>query len=1050
MPTPGGDQVSLRSSLEQPVKTCNESSERAIEITPISHTKPKDPESRFEDDGDDGSFVQMLSAFHDGRTKFLGLVRGFPVFSSFYVEVFTALLEIVTVYHDCEKYLQPIHYRLLQLQKHDQTSRELPRILEGLYKRHEKELRGFHCCLSSLDVDFKKWLLRTSQYPYDPAALHKYEHEVKSFHHRLLNLFEHSESRKAFKSREVIDDEHEFGPQDDLEALPRVFLDIDKERRRPSKALETLARIHSEQEKSLQKFHDRALDAYRAKHGSVFIYGKSNRALKDFERHTWAWLKDLERYYDEKKFTSLHRRLLEFCQQAEAGNLDPLQAKLIDKDPESTDVLGRGHPDQKRLAQDSGESPACDPQDILGLSKGDGVRQEASIDSIQVPDIVRPRFLIPRYNRGMKTAPLRRDTKQDFSIHDWDSRPASSARSTQNMKAANASFNFLLSMPSEEEVQSAPQNGGGLEVSLQDLHVKPASDARPIQGLEPSNAPLDALPAATPDEKVRPSPDEGSQGQESVQPSNIKPISPPLSTNGSKPDTDISLDPPPPVVPEEDMQPSPKPGGEEAHLDSTAPNHAGLPSLSSTFSQTARSYLPSALENAHTPFSARIASCIRNLPDLLRFREPEVQPGNVRVRWTCICGERLYDDFRELRPGAARELARRLDRSDRSQAQLRAYLKRSRDLFGLVTIAQGGLHGWMAIYLHHPLWEVALLVTWFATLLAEMAFVEMSSTLAGEWSSAAIGPSRSRFFPVTAVLRGYFRRLVVDRICMVSGVELVSYDSSLCSLSSTGGADISTISAGERSSSASGSSQNPTQQSGTAGGALEAQKNGGHVPSQAVNQETFFLLTCIRIGRYATSLVQLDLKQPAPIVSDRQLLELLRTRYSQIRHSWRRTLLSFQTLTSLEFVQFELHRKSLVDIRKRNDIPPADRRDEYHYHPLPAELIPPVGKNFLMHIYHHPEDAEQETVCLTRFPKRMKERLKLGEAEMPVGWGIEFVEGIHWNKVWCFGFAIVVVSFIVGVGWSWWKRDVQGGFGIAGYMMAFLTFMVGMVQAVNA
>ena len=198
-----------------------------------------------------------------------------------------------------------------------------------------------------------------------------------------------------------------------------------------------------------------------------------------------------------------------------------------------------------------------------------------------------------------------------------------------------------------------------------------------------------------------------------------------------------------------------------------------------------------------------------------------------------------------------------------------------------------------------------------------------------------------------------------------------------------------------------------------------------------------------------TTLLQLDLTQPLLMVSDRQLLGLLRARYHQTRTNWRRKLLSFQTLTSIEFVQFELHRKSLVDIRKRDDIPPEHKKDEYAYHPLPAEVIPPIGRNHLMHIYHHPEYADQETVCLTRFPKRIRERLMLDERYVPVGWGIEFVEGVHSNKVWCFGFAIVVLSLITGVVWSSVNKDVQGGFGIAAYMMAFLTFMVGMVQAVN-
>ncbi|KAL8977291.1 MAG: hypothetical protein Q9205_006874 [Flavoplaca limonia] len=37
-------------------------------------------------------------------------------------------------------------------------------------------------------------------------------------------------------------------------------------------------------------------------------------------------------------------------------------------------------------------------------------------------------------------------------------------------------------------------------------------------------------------------------------------------------------------------------------------------------------------------------------------REAFIPPGKTRIRWTCRCGKSLYDDFEELRPGAARDL----------------------------------------------------------------------------------------------------------------------------------------------------------------------------------------------------------------------------------------------------------------------------------------------------------------------------------------------------------------------------------------------------------
>ena len=38
--------------------------------------------------------------------------------------------------------------------------------------------------------------------------------------------------------------------------------------------------------------------------------------------------------------------------------------------------------------------------------------------------------------------------------------------------------------------------------------------------------------------------------------------------------------------------------------------------------------------------------------------EPPVAPGEVRIRWICLCGTALWDDFKELRPGAAEDLQR--------------------------------------------------------------------------------------------------------------------------------------------------------------------------------------------------------------------------------------------------------------------------------------------------------------------------------------------------------------------------------------------------------
>lgn len=49
--------------------------------------------------------------------------------------------------------------------------------------------------------------------------------------------------------------------------------------------------------------------------------------------------------------------------------------------------------------------------------------------------------------------------------------------------------------------------------------------------------------------------------------------------------------------------------------------------------------------------------------------EPPIEEGKKRIRWTCECGTPLWDDFRELQPGAAEKLRKQLDVHERIRAQ---------------------------------------------------------------------------------------------------------------------------------------------------------------------------------------------------------------------------------------------------------------------------------------------------------------------------------------------------------------------------------------------
>ena len=146
-----------------------------------------------------------------------------------------------------------------------------------------------------------------------------------------------------------------------------------------------------------------------------------------------------------------------------------------------------------------------------------------------------------------------------------------------------------------------------------------------------------------------------------------------------------------------------------------------------------------------------------------------------------------------------------------------------------------------------------------------------------------------------------------------------------------------------------------------------------------------------------------------------------------------------------------MYKSELVDIRKENDIPPEGKKDEYRYRPMPAELIPPVGENHMMHLYEHPEEAEDTAVCLNKVPKKVRERLQVcPQRGTGLGWGVHFIEGLHWVKLWMLGLSGLIASVLFGVCWSILRDDVQGGFGVSACMMMGLTFTTGVVQAALA
>lgn len=198
-----------------------------------------------------------------------------------------------------------------------------------------------------------------------------------------------------------------------------------------------------------------------------------------------------------------------------------------------------------------------------------------------------------------------------------------------------------------------------------------------------------------------------------------------------------------------------------------------------------------------------------------------------------------------------------------------------------------------------------------------------------------------------------------------------------------------------------------------------------------------WLLTCANESRYTPKLAHLDMSSHK-ITSDRDLALALRNHYFRVNQKWYRTL-KLRGLSTLEFVQFEVHQNRFADIRKCPDMPPLAAKD---YAFEPGELVPPVGPTYLLHLFKHPEDYDGELITYLRVPK------KSGRLSIGTGWGIHLVEGFLPARVWMLLSGLfALASLVFGVVWAWKKQDVQGAFGVAAWICGLAVLSVGWLQA---
>lgn len=215
-----------------------------------------------------------------------------------------------------------------------------------------------------------------------------------------------------------------------------------------------------------------------------------------------------------------------------------------------------------------------------------------------------------------------------------------------------------------------------------------------------------------------------------------------------------------------------------------------------------------------------------------------------------------------------------------------------------------------------------------------------------------------------------------------------------------------------------------------------------------------WLLTCANEGRLTPKIVHLDVNE-SRIKSDKDLALSLRQHYDQLNRRWFNWA-RLRGLTTIEFVQFEVHRNRFADIRATPSMPPksstpmgsgddSESSSSPSQHPYtfePVDLLPPVGSTYLLHLFKHPTDYEGELITYIRSPKR-RSRLEFG-----MGWGVHLVEGFLAQKVWAVVMGICgLASMAFALLWTIKKDDVQGAFGVAQWVLGLAVLFVGALQA---
>jgi hypothetical protein len=136
-----------------------------------------------------------------------------------------------------------------------------------------------------------------------------------------------------------------------------------------------------------------------------------------------------------------------------------------------------------------------------------------------------------------------------------------------------------------------------------------------------------------------------------------------------------------------------------------------------------------------------------------------------------------------------------------------------------------------------------------------------------------------------------------------------------------------------------------------------------------------------------------------------------------------------------------------IDIKDLGDLP-QQPSEEYCYQ---ADTNPPVLKTALRHFIQHPDHAPTIPYHRSRIPKKQRNKLNLRKDLGPQeGYGLYIQESICWTKLFVIEAILATCCVLFAIVWCVMnKGGIQDGFAIAGTGIAYLTIILGGLQAVG-